>query len=217
MEPLSRHQCLIYEGPPPRHLLALATRMLEKLQQRHRCVYLNSPPMVAEMRSYLAAAGVDVAHEVGKGSLVLSSDRLDLGDRCFDVDRMMHLVEELFHQALDDGYEGLWGTGDMTWEMGAEQDSSKLLEYERRLEEFCQQHPQFGVICQYHADTLPREMMRQGLLAHRAVFISERLSLLNPYYVRPESLRPESLLPGAADNSKLDRALRRLCRPGSTG
>ena len=159
--------------------------MLEKLQQRHRCVYLNSPPMVAGMRSYLAAAGVDVAHEVGKGSLVLSADRPDIGDRCFDVDRMMHLVEELFHQALDDGYEGLWGTGDMTWEMGAEQDSSKLLEYERRLEEFCQQHPQFGVICQYHADTLPREMMRQGLLAHRAVFISERLSLLNPYYVRP--------------------------------
>ena len=116
---------------------------------------------------------------------------------------MMHLVEELFHQALDDGYEGLWGTGDMTWEMGAEKDPSKLLEYERRLDEFYQEHPQFGVICQYHADTLPHEMMRQGLLAHRAVFISERLSLLNPYYVRPESFFPE-----AADNSRLDLAIR---------
>jgi hypothetical protein len=128
------------------------------------------------------------------------------------VDAMMHLVEDLFHQALEDGYQGLWGTGDMTWEMGAEEDSSKLLEYERRLEEFFQEHPQFGVICQYHADTLPHEMMRQGLLAHRAVFISQRLSLLNPYYVRPESFFPE-----AADNSKLDLAIRRLCRPGSTG
>ena len=49
--------------------------MRRKLEERHRCLYLDSPPMVAGMRSYLSAAGVDVAREVGKGSLVLSSDQ----------------------------------------------------------------------------------------------------------------------------------------------
>jgi hypothetical protein len=75
MDPASRHQCLIYEGAPSRHLPAVAAATLDKLQQNYRCLYLNSPPMVAGMRSYLAAAGVDVAHEVGKASLVLSAKR----------------------------------------------------------------------------------------------------------------------------------------------
>jgi hypothetical protein len=78
MEPAPRHQCLIYEGAPSRHLPALAAVMLQKLQQDYRCLYLNSLPMVAGMRSYLAAAGVDVAHQVGKASLVLSSDQRHL-------------------------------------------------------------------------------------------------------------------------------------------
>src|SRR5580658_2195498 len=70
----ARHQCMIYEGSPATHLRGLARLIDEKLQANHRCLYLNSPPMVAGIRSYLAAEGVDVAREVDDGSLVLSSD-----------------------------------------------------------------------------------------------------------------------------------------------
>lgn len=75
--------------------------------------------MVAGMRSYLAPTGIDVAREVGKGSLVLSSDQRDLVEGAFDVDRMMHTLENGLNQALSDGYEGLWATGDMSWEFAA--------------------------------------------------------------------------------------------------
>jgi hypothetical protein len=211
MEPAPRHQCLIYDGAPSRHLPAVAPVMREKLQQNYRCLYLNSPPMVAGMRSYLAAAGVDVAHEVGKASLVLSSDRQHLTGGCFDVERMMHTLEDAFHQALDDGYEGLWATGDMTWEMGPHKDSSKLLEYERRLEEFFRKHPELGGICQYHADTLPRELMRQGLLVHPTIFVNETLSLLNPHYMHDGSFSHEAL-----ENAELDSVIGRLCQSQST-
>jgi hypothetical protein len=167
--------------------------------------------MVAGMRSYLAAAGVDVAHEVEKGSLVLSSDQLHLTGGQFDVERMIHTVEIAVQRALDDGYEGLWATGDMTWELGQEKDRWRLLEYEWRLEKLFHAHPQLSGICQYHADTLPREMMRQGLLIHPTIFISKTLSLLNPHYVRPESF---SL--GAAENGALDSAVDRFCQQEST-
>ena len=93
MHPTSRHQCLIYKGSPAQHLPALAALMRQKLEERHRCLYLDSPPMVAGMRSYLAAAGVDVAREVGKGSLVLSSDQGHLVDGHFDADLMLRALE----------------------------------------------------------------------------------------------------------------------------
>jgi hypothetical protein len=209
MEPLPRHQCLIYEGAPSRQLPSLAARAVEKLGQNYRCLYLNSAPMVAGMRSYLAAAGVDVAHEVEKASLVLSSEQGHLAAGQFDVKRMIRTIEEAIQQALDDGFDGLWATGDMTWELGPERDRWRLLEYEWRLEKLFRTHPQLSGICQYHADTLPRDLMRQGLLGHQSIFVSETLSLLNPYYVLPEAFTL-----GAAENTELDSAVSHLCKQG---
>src|ERR1700691_2900656 len=106
MPPATQHQCLIYDGAPSRHLPAIAAVVREKLEQNYRCLYLNSRPMVAGMRSYLAATGVDVTHEVTKTSLVLSSDQSHLTDGYFDVQRMMRTLEDALGQALHDGYVG---------------------------------------------------------------------------------------------------------------
>jgi hypothetical protein len=177
-----RHQCLIYEGSPSRHLTALAATLKEKLEQNYRCLYLNSPVMVAGMRSCLAAKGLDVFHHTNKGSLIFSSDQHHLFGGCFDVGRMLASLEEALNSSMKDGYEGLWATGDMSWEFGPARDFSKLLEYETRLEEFFQQHPTLSGICQYHADTLPPEALRQGLCKHPSIFINETLSRINPDY-----------------------------------
>ena len=205
MEAIPRHQCLVYEGAPSLHLTALARAVRDKLRQNYRCLYLNTRPMVAGMQSYLAAEGVDVGHEVEKRSLLLTSEQAHLTDGRFDVKRMLKMLEEALAQALNDGYAGLWATGDMSWEMGSEKNLAKLLAYEWRLERFLQAHPEMGGICQYRADTLPREAVRQGLTAHPAIFLNETLSILNPHYTRPEDATPE-----AVENPALDAAVWQL-------
>src|SRR5579872_1167700 len=179
----SRHQCLIYEGPPSRNLPALVAVMKQKLTENYRCLHLDSPPMITGMRSYLAAADVDVISHIAKASLVLSSDQRHLTDGQFDVERMMDTLKDAVEQALDDGYQGLWATGDMTWEFGPNRDFSKLVEYEWRLEEFIRQNPSLGGVCLYHTDTVPCEVMRQGCAAHEWLFINETLSRINPDYM----------------------------------
>jgi hypothetical protein len=192
MEDTVRHHCLIYDGPPSRHLPAVAAVVHQKLSQNHRCLYLNTPEMVDGMRSALAADGVDVLKATDKGALVFTSEQHHLRDGRFDMDGMLRGLEQAMQQALQDGYVGLWASGDMTWEFGPEKDFSRLREYEWRLEEFIQAHPEFGGICQYHADTLPRDAMRQGLLAHPSVFINETLSLINPHYLPSPSSTPQA-------------------------
>jgi hypothetical protein len=71
----------------------------------------------------------------------------------------------------------------MSWEFGPEKDFSKLIDYERRLEELFLKHPTMYGICQYHTDTLTPETVRQGLETHPAIFINETLSRLNPNYI----------------------------------
>lgn len=200
-----RHQCLIYEGPPSQQLPSLAALIKRKLHEGHRCLYLNSRPMVAGIRSCLASVGIDVVSDLAKDRLVLSSESVASANGGFDIDMMLHKLEDALDQALDDGYKGLWATGDMTWEFGAEKNFAKLMEYEYRLEELFSKRQELCGICQYHQDTLPREVPRKALLTHRMIFINETLSRLNPHYV-PSEMSNEHL----AANPELDEIIAAL-------
>ena len=179
----TRHRCMIYAGSPALHLQRLARVIREKLHANYRCLYMNSPAMVAGLRSNLAALGVDVVHEVEKTALALSSDQGHLDNGAFVPNRMLKALDEGVERAQDDGYAGLWASGDMSWEFGPKGDFDKLIEYELGLEEIFRKRPTLEGVCQYHADTLPPHVLRQGLVCHPARFVSETLSQLNPHFL----------------------------------
>ena len=83
----SRHQCIIYEGSPSLKLPVIAALIQRKLEEGYRCLYLNSTPMVAGMRSTLMAMGIDVVSEIAKARLVLSSEPVTSGGY-FNVEKM---------------------------------------------------------------------------------------------------------------------------------
>ena len=206
MEHGPRHQCIIYAGAPSQKLPTLAATVLQMMNDGYRCLYLNSPSMVAGMRSCLASLGVDVASLIAENSLVLSSEPVSENDD-FDITLMLNKLEGALDQALKDGYKGLWASGDMTWELGSEKNFEKLVEYESKLEALFQKRKELQGICQYHCDTLPREVLRRGLLMHRTVFINETLSRLNPYHINSAMLSDNS-----AANPLLDHMITELCQ-----
>jgi DNA gyrase inhibitor GyrI len=120
---------------------------------------------------------------------------------------MLSKLEDSLNQALDDGYQGLWATGDMTWEFSPEKDFSKLLEYEWQLEELFHKRPELCGICQYHRDTLPPEAMRSSLLAHQSIVINDTLSQINPYYMQSKISAGQ-----IATVSELDEKINKLCQ-----
>src|SRR5436190_24070330 len=111
MAAASRHQCLIYQGAPSLQLPSLAAMTKRKLGERYRCLYLNSSPMVAGLRSCLSAIGMDVEREISQGGLILSSEPTTAADGRFNADQMLHDLEETLNHALRDGYAGLCATG----------------------------------------------------------------------------------------------------------
>ena len=178
----TRHQCLIYEGAPSHYLVDVAQTIIDKLHTNHRCLYLNSPAMVAGMRSRLAATGLDLPKFLERRDLILSSDQGHLINGKFDVDEMIGLLADAVQKALHDGYAGLWATGDMTWEFGSEKNLEKLREYERRLEKLMRKTPALSGICQYHRDTLPTDAIQTALETHPTLYVNATLSRLNPGY-----------------------------------
>jgi hypothetical protein len=179
---------MIYRGSPSKHLPALASTIARKLAENRRCLYLNTPAMVAGIRTYLFADGVDVSRETSKGALVLSAEQ-HLNDGCFDADQMLAMLSSAVDDALRAGYTGLWATGDMTWEFGHERNLAKLREYEIGLEELFQRQPALEGMCQYHIDTMPPDAVLDGLKSHRACYINQTLSVLNPYFAGADGSR----------------------------
>ncbi|MES2761793.1 MAG: MEDS domain-containing protein [Bacteroidota bacterium] len=205
MEPESRHQCLIYEGSPSHKLSLLAAIIQRKLNEGYRCLYLNSAPMVAGMASTLAALGIDVSSEITKARLILSSEPVSQGGE-FNSGSMLKKLEDSLDQAIKDGYKGLWASGDMTWEFGPKKDFSKLMEYEVGLEEIFNRRTELCGICQYHKDSLPQDALRQSLLVHPGVVISDTLTRINPNYLRAS-------WPVNKDTTqKLDDMITELCK-----
>jgi hypothetical protein len=170
---------------------------------------MNSPSMIAGLRSSLAALGLDVARETSRGSLIMSSGQDHLVNGRFDAGSMLKALEQAIDNALNDGYRGLWASGDMSWEYGPQKDFKSLLEYEWRLEDLFKRRSALTGVCQYHADTLPRDTMREGLESHTSLFVNETLSMVNPYYVR----RP-LFAHGNLTITNLDSAIEDLCRLG---
>jgi hypothetical protein len=205
MESLPRHQCLIYAGAPSEHLSAMAAVIAEMRRQHYRCLYLNSRPMIVGLRSYLAAAGINVLEEIANGGLILTSDLSHLRDGKFDPDLMIASLGESLDEARNDGYAGLWASGDVSWEFGPEKNFSQLVEYEWRLEELFQKRPDLAGICQYHAGTLPHEYLRQGFVSHPSIFVNQTLSRINPHYLARERFSSQ-----AAVNPEADAAVRSL-------
>jgi hypothetical protein len=183
MATVPRHQCLVYHGEPSEHLAGLALLIRKKLDANHRCLYLNSPAMVAGIRAYLTSSGLNVSEAIIQKRLVLSSSHEHLVDNVFDPERMLDTLKQTHDAALNEGFAGLWASGDMAWEFGPARDFAALVTYERALERFFREHPTLSGICQYHADVLPDEVVQDGLSVHPALYINETLSRLNPHYL----------------------------------
>jgi hypothetical protein len=196
---------MIYDGPPSRTLPALVGLIRRNLDAGMRCMYLNSPAMVAGARSQLYAAGTDVEHEVARGALVLASASDHLVDGRFDIEQMVGMLDAAVDAALADGYAGLFATGDMTWELGPAADFSKLIDYEWCLEQLFIKQPALSGICQYHVDVLPRAAVRDGVVSHAAVFVSDTLTRINPHYAlgRSPADRKTTAAPGLDDMLRL--------------
>jgi signal transduction histidine kinase len=183
---VSRHKCLIYDGHPSEQLPVIVPLLMDGLREKRRCLYLGDPEMVAMVDSALTTKGVDVARETERGALIFSSDRSYL-DGGFDPHSMVGMLKQLIDDAVRDGFTGLCATGDMMWELGTEKNFERLLEYEALLEQVFRERPLKG-ICQYHRSTVPRNAVRDALLAHRSVYLGDVLNRDNLFYMPPELL-----------------------------
>jgi len=183
----SRHKCLIYDGHPSEQLPVIVPLLLDGIRDRWRTLYLGDPDTLQMVDTALSEQGVDTAQKTREGALVLSADRTHLAGGRFDPQAMVDGLRTAIDGAVAEGFGGLCATGDMTWELGTDENFTYLLEYEARLDRVFREKPLRG-ICQYRRDLVPHEAIRHALLTHRSLYVGDVLNQDNLFYIPPELL-----------------------------
>ena len=179
---LPRHQCLIYDRGHSSCVPAIARTIRENLGANKKCLCFYSRSMLSALRNQLTADGLDVADQVSGGALSLTTDREFLVDGIFDIEKMIEMLGATVEQALADGYDGVWGSGDVYWEIGSRTNFDKVADYERRLGKFMSSTPEFSCVCLFDRNTLPPSTINTALETHPAIYISNSLSHVNTFY-----------------------------------
>lgn len=181
------------------------------LNQGERCLYIADDRSMPDVQDALAAERVDVAAAQDNDRLVLLTKRETyLQNGTFDPDHMIAALSEMTQQALRDNCTGLRITGEMTWALGSETGCERLMEYERKLNEFFP-GSRSHAICQYNRSRFTAEIIREVLRHHPLAVIGAEV-YENPYYEPAEILG----LPDG-DSRRIAHMLRQIVRKPSLG
>jgi hypothetical protein len=170
----------------------------EGLARGERCLWIADDRTVDEVRSLLYEAGIDVAAETARGTfMILGKRETYLRNGAFDPRAMIEMLAEMVRETVAKGFTGLRGSGEMTWALGDDTPSDRVIEYEALLNDFIAGKP-FVAICQYNRSRFVPSVILDVLRTHHYAVVGE---LVCPnLYFEPS----EMVLGRATDARRLD-------------
>ncbi|NIP79802.1 MAG: hypothetical protein GWM90_11505 [Gemmatimonadetes bacterium] len=197
------HACLLYDDRAEQ-MAAVVPFIHEGLRLGHRCLYIVDDCTAADVFAALSVADADVIGAVRSGALAVhAKQETYLRGGRFDPDAMLAFLADAIDDAVEAGYPRLRGTGEMTWALGPEPGTDRLLDYEAQLTGMIAPRPAL-IICQYNRPRFPPEIIRGVLLTHPTAIVGRRV------YDNPFNERPDLLPPGMTPAQEVDWMLREL-------
>jgi PAS domain S-box-containing protein len=200
---LHDHLCLIYETREEQ--LAAAIPFIRiGLERGEQCVYIADDNDLEIILAAMRDRRIDIDAAVRSGALrVVTKRESYLQTGAFDPDWMIGFLREAVDKAREAGFQALRVTGEMTWALGQDPGTDRLMEYEAKLNYLFPERDVLA-ICQYNRRRFDPEII-QGVINTHPIVIYGSLVCRNPYYIPPD----EFLGPKQA-GLQVERMLRNL-------
>ncbi|MBP1745400.1 MAG: MEthanogen/methylotroph, DcmR Sensory domain [Deltaproteobacteria bacterium] len=180
--PPGTHICYIYNDEDERNRIIY--RFLESgLLNGENVSYFMDINTADEMKEHQAAMSADKLYKEQKGHFSLATTKeAYCPTGIFIPDDMLDRLSEFYTQSMDEGYTGARASGEMSWAARGGPGSSRLMEYEARLNSTFMKCP-VTAICQYHANLFDNDMLRDVLAVHPMIICHGQI-VRNPYYIK---------------------------------
>ncbi len=197
------HLCLIYESREEQFSTVIPFMKIG-LERGERCVYIvddNTAEMVIDR---MKGANIDVENALKSGQLTIANKQdAYLKQGYFDPDWMIDFLEKAANEAKSAGFSALRVTGEMTWMLGGDPGTERLMEYEAKLNYFLPKNDALA-ICQYNRNSFPPEIIKDVIATHPTVIFGGMVCS-NFYYVPPDEFLVEERL-----STEIDRLLNNI-------
>lgn len=161
-----------------------------------KLLYLVDDISPDEMRKELAELGVDVDEKQADFDIARGHHTL-CPDDYFTPEFMLGVVGDYYTKAIQAGYAGARGAGEMSWALiEGRATVPDLLRYEAKLNRILNDYP-LTTVCQYDARRFDGALVMDMLSVHPMMIVRGQL-VKNPSYVEPDVFLKEY-------NDRLDR------------
>ncbi|MBI5305642.1 MAG: PAS domain S-box protein [Chloroflexi bacterium] len=185
------HLCLLY-ADEYEHRTILTPFIRQGLERDEKVVCIVDADGGKTILGYLREDGllVEPFIERGQFELLITHDAY-MREGAFDPDQMIAWLESETRAALDHGYRALRVTSEMTWTLQDLPGSTRLIEYEAKLNQFFPNQRALA-ICQFDRRRFSAELLLDVLRTHPRAAIGATIHA-NPYFVPPEQLLEQRL------------------------
>jgi MEDS: MEthanogen/methylotroph, DcmR Sensory domain len=181
------HYCGIYRTDEDHRTLVIDF-IRHGVERGEKMLYIVNIQSAAQLKETLETGGVDAQALIQKGQLVIvTAKEAYLKGGEFNPDKMITLLKAETEKALEEGYQALRVTGEMTWALAGEPGSERLVEYESKLNQFFPNNKCYAM-CQYDRRRFDSEMLLEILQTHpKVLFGLEGFDNSRMYFVPPEA------------------------------
>lgn len=157
----------------------------EGFAQPDQMICIMDEANAGDYRCRCQQAGIDLAaHEASGKAPVLRFENSYLQEGRFSVDRMIDLIRKCVEDSRKSGYPRIRGFGEMHWALRDLPGTDELIEYECRINEVWDQHPE-PMVCVYDVNKFSGRVLMDILATHPKAILGGKI-VENPYYQEPE-------------------------------
>lgn len=213
------HLCLIYKTKKEQ-FAAVIPYMCMGLERGEKCIYIVDDNTAKDVLQAMRAQKIKIDSYIKKGAFsIITKKEAYLRNGYFDPDEMIEFLKKSTAVAKKEGYSALRVTGEMTWMLGGEKGTERLIEYEAKLNLIL---PSLDclAICQYNEAKFSTDILMDVIHTHPLV-ISGDTVCKNFYYIpveeflkksRNPKMKIEHQMKNLLDRERLEKTLQKTAR-----
>lgn len=183
---LERHLAFFYDSPEWQ-LQVAATFIAAGLERGHRCLYFVDSNTRQSIERALRDIGVDVDARLDAGDLVIQAGSEAYRVADFEPDALITQLEDAARDSVEDGYDGLWVAGEVSWCFHTDLDYDHVVDFEAAFDAAAADIPVTS-LCQYDLAQFCETSVAKAFWTHKQIIYRDRLCE-NPFYLAPDEYR----------------------------
>jgi hypothetical protein len=185
-----RHICAFFNSRDEEYRVMLPF-IKEGFEEGHRAFHVVDSRRPDEHLRVLEESGIDVQRAQREGQLEVKRwDEAYLKDGCFDVERMLSMIENALRDGSQRGYKSTRFIANMEWALERKPGVEELVAYESRFNYVLPRYDNNTVCCTYDVSRFGASIVMDMLRTHPLVIVGGSLQE-NPFWVPPDEFLEE--------------------------